>query len=1078
MNCYKYLWLGLLIGSYVCDRVEAQVTIDGTTNTNLTTTDNGIRIENGDRAGANLFHSFSEFSIPDGSSATFNNAVEIENIFSRVTGGDISDINGAINANGGANLLLINPAGIVFGENASLNIGGSFFATSADSLLFESGEFSAVNPQAAPILTINRPIGLNFGDNPGDLVNRSNFGLQTTSVDIGLIPEFEVRNSIGLQVDNGETISLIGGNVVLENAGGITASGGTVELGGLNNTGTITLNSDGGLVFPEEVERGNVTLTEQSRVNVTSDNGGTIEVNAKNLEITQQSELYAGIAENSNSPTNTAGDININATDSVSIIGELDVSTFANFEELIQAFTFTRDYGAGIRNNVGLSSVRRGNDRPRSNAIGNGGAIDITTGTLEMSNAAVIDTSIFGTGDGGDLNINADSITLTGSQSVFLSQVRGFNFGRVREQGIGDGGNLNINTGSISLSEGAGILLDVQPGALGNGGDININADGTASFVYEENPGFILTQLGQESVGSAGDINIKAGSLKIGNAQFISDASTNSEGNAGNIIFQVRDNLVLDNGTLVLTQIQSGATGDGGFIDINTGSISLSGGAKILSDVQPGAVGNGGDININAKDVANFVNEENSGFISTQLGTESVGSAGDINIKAGSINIGNTQFISDASTNSEGNAGNIIFQARDNLVLDNKTLVLTQIQSGATGDGGFIDLDAGSISLDNLSLVSSNAATDSVGKAGDINITSSRLEVKGGSAIDLLTENDFAGGDLSIEANSLDLIDGGKLVASGDGIGNAGNINLTIAGDITIDNRNPPTESLFTEVILQDLNDEAGIFANTIGDSSGAGGNIAIAANSVFLNNGGSISAATVSNAGGNVSLQLQDLLSLRNNSSISARSEGFGSGGNIAIDTNFIFASPNQNNDIIANAQQGSGGNIDITAESIVGIQERSSNPPNNTNDLDVSSELSIDGTVTINNPDVDPTSGIIELPTVPIDAESILAQDLCKVENEDIAGGSSFIVTGRGGLTPTSAESLDNRDRVVNWADETVEVSQGVVSVPQAKQSQARTVIQSQGLAIAPDGNIWLTANNINFTPQNSNNHPDCQT
>ena len=120
----------------------------------------------------------------------------------------------------------------------------------------------------------------------------------------------------------------------------------------------------------------------------------------------------------------------------------------------------------------------------------------------------------------------------------------------------------------------------------------------------------------------------------------------------------------------------------------------------------------------------------------------------------------------------------------------------------------------------------------------------------------------------------------------------------------------------------------------------------------------------------------------------------------------------------------------------------------------------------------------GIVELPTIPIDAEAILAQDLCKVENEDIAGGSSFIITGRGGLTPTSAESLDNRDRVVNWADETLEVSQGVISVPQAKQSRKRTIVQSQGLAIAPDGSMWLTANTVNFTPQDSNNHPNCQT
>ena len=151
VSYYKYLFLSLLISGSVCSHVAAearsalgeetlsegvsfrtpsflaQITVDGTTNTTLETTNGGIVINDGDRAGNNLFHSFSEFSVSDGSSATFNNVVEIENIFSRVTGGNISNINGALNANGGANLLLINPAGIVFGENATLNVGGSFF---------------------------------------------------------------------------------------------------------------------------------------------------------------------------------------------------------------------------------------------------------------------------------------------------------------------------------------------------------------------------------------------------------------------------------------------------------------------------------------------------------------------------------------------------------------------------------------------------------------------------------------------------------------------------------------------------------------------------------------------------------------------------------------------------------------------------------------------------------------------------------------------------------------------------------------------------------------------------------------
>ena len=170
MKPIHLLLLELFITSAIAPQVTAQISPDGTTDTTVNSTDNVINIERGDRAGDNLFHSFEEFSVPNGSEAFFNNANDIVNIFSRVTGGDISNIDGLIRANGDASLFLINPAGIIFGEGAALNIGGSFFSSTAESIVFSDDvEFSATDRDNAPLLTINMPIGLNFGNNPGNI---------------------------------------------------------------------------------------------------------------------------------------------------------------------------------------------------------------------------------------------------------------------------------------------------------------------------------------------------------------------------------------------------------------------------------------------------------------------------------------------------------------------------------------------------------------------------------------------------------------------------------------------------------------------------------------------------------------------------------------------------------------------------------------------------------------------------------------------------------------------------------------------------------------------------------------------
>ncbi|MHC5827838.1 MAG: two-partner secretion domain-containing protein, partial [Nostoc sp.] len=129
----------------------AQITSDGTTKTTVNQSANNFTILNGIEKGNNLFHSFSNFSVPTGGSARFDliNTPNISTIFSRVTGGNVSNIDGliqTINSKNPVSLLLINPSGIIFGANAQLNIGGSFIGTTANSIKFVDGvEFSAIN---------------------------------------------------------------------------------------------------------------------------------------------------------------------------------------------------------------------------------------------------------------------------------------------------------------------------------------------------------------------------------------------------------------------------------------------------------------------------------------------------------------------------------------------------------------------------------------------------------------------------------------------------------------------------------------------------------------------------------------------------------------------------------------------------------------------------------------------------------------------------------------------------------------------------------------------------------------------
>ena len=105
---------------------------------------NELKIEGGTEAGNNLFHSFDKFGVNKEQTANFISKPEIKNILGRVTGSDASVINGIIQVTGGnSNLYLMNPAGIIFGADASLNLPAAFTATTANGIGFGDKWFKA-----------------------------------------------------------------------------------------------------------------------------------------------------------------------------------------------------------------------------------------------------------------------------------------------------------------------------------------------------------------------------------------------------------------------------------------------------------------------------------------------------------------------------------------------------------------------------------------------------------------------------------------------------------------------------------------------------------------------------------------------------------------------------------------------------------------------------------------------------------------------------------------------------------------------------------------------------------------------
>lgn len=522
------------------------------------------QIDGGATRNTNLFHSFEQFSVPSNGEVRFNNDLKIQNIITRVTGSSASTIDGLIRANGNVNLFLINPQGIIFGPNASLKIGGSFIASTASSLNFADGrQFTATAPQATPLLTVSIPSGLQFGATAASILNQSQASPDKATNSLG--------RPVGLQVETGKTLALVGGDVALE-GGNITAAGGQIELGSVAGNSLVSLNpiEKGWTLGYESVhDFQNISINSRtiannrinSFVDASGNSSGDVQIQGKQLMLTDDSRILS-ITQGLE-----GGNLKVIASESVKLAGR-------------------------------RTQLRTGTD-----SDGDAGNITINTKKLIVEDRAQVLTSTSNNGSGGQLTINAsESIELFGSLDNSFSGLVS------ATSAAGDAGNITINTRRLLIQDGAKVTTQSASRtvsgqttlATGRGGDLTVNASDSVNLIgtdpTSKQPGGLFTStqgsgsagrlkiatrnlivqdgaevtVSSQGTGNAGDLEVTANSIELDNRGKLTATSESGEG--GDIKLQELDLLLLRDNSEISTTAGSatGGTGNGGNITINT----------------------------------------------------------------------------------------------------------------------------------------------------------------------------------------------------------------------------------------------------------------------------------------------------------------------------------------------------------------------------------------------------------------------------------------------------------------------------------------------------------------------------
>ncbi|MBD2174787.1 S-layer family protein [Anabaena cylindrica FACHB-170] len=1014
-HCIK-IGISIILGVGAITGIEhpsnAEIIQDSTlpNNTNVTVAigkenDTTFFIDGGTAIGSNLFHSFSKFSLLKSQNAYFNSTENIQNIFSRVTGGEVSKIDGLITARSRVNLFLINPNGIIFGTNAQLNIQGSFVASTADSVRFaEGGEFITKPSSVTPLLNVTTPIGLQYGANSGSIQLQGESIYQPST----------------LQVQGSQTLALIGGNVILGNANLSTIkSEGRIEIGGVSSAALVGIESvSSGFLFKfdKTSELGDIRLYSGTNINSLGD----LNLTGKNIVI-QDASL------------NVFNNLTVNAQERVELTGRSAIDTGVPYNSPGNHVINTRNL---LLNNQSFISINNGNLEVNasdsvqltsdikgvpsriyataSDGDVSSGNLTINTGYLLVDNGSQIITNS-STAFSGIIPRNVQtkaSLTINASDSVTL---RGNSFDEIYPSGVftqtdGDGktGDLTINTRVLRIEDGAQVIA--RNLSVGKSGNLTVNATDKVGIIGTSPKGTIPGNWPNDSELDE-QVPRTAGPLKE----------------------------LLITGVLRRDSLPSGiftdsvSSGDAGMITINTGELTAQNGGRISADTF--SAGQGGDLMINATDKVELIGTAVNGVASglfTRSGSSATGNAGSLTIVTGNLLVKDGAQVS-VSTFGTAQGGNLFVQAAEGIKLIGVSRrniasgLFAQANRYATGDAGSLKIDTSTLVVRDGAQVS--ASTFGAGKGGDLFVQASDIKLIGTAAdasfssglFTVATANSTgSAGKLTVNADLLDVQQGGGIAVQSSGKGSAGNLNIN-ARRIRLD-------------------DQAFISADTRDNGSDpkrSQANINLRSHNLILSRGSNITT----NATGNNVI-----------------------GGNIDIDTNTLVAI--QNSDISANSADFRGGRININAQNIFGTKFRNQRTPNS--DITATgANPELSGAVEITTPDVDPSQSLSQLPSEAVDVSNQISQQ-CRIDEATAQRQNQFIITGRGGIPINPYEIFDNSAVITDWVtiNDVNSVAHKETDFAKEENTTADTIVEAQGWVYDAQGNLVLTAEATKIT------------